>query len=456
MTLQIIILAAGQGKRMHSSLPKILHPLAGKPLLHHVIDTARALNPSKILVIYNPADNRARDALGDCAVEWVPQTQACGTGHAAMQALPYLKNASLVLILSADVPLIQLKTLKQLIAQQNEKHAALCLLLATVDNPFGLGRVMRNDAGEIQAIVEERDATATQKSIQEIYTGVSIVCAEALSRWLPQLNNLNDQQEYYLTDIIAQAVAEGSTITSVQTNSVFDLQGVNNRQQLHTLERYWQKHLALELLSKGVSIADINRIDIRGQLNCAQDVYIDVNSVFSGNVNLAEGCHIGPNCFLKDVTLGPNTAVLANSVLEDCEVDANCTIGPFARLRPGTALASDCRIGNFVEVKNAKIAKGSKVNHLSYIGDAVIGDGVNVGAGTITCNYDGVHKHQTRIETGAFIGSGTELVAPVTVGAHAIIGAGSTIRQDAPADELTLSEKKQRTIIGWKKRRKVT
>lgn len=449
MSLQIIILAAGQGKRMLSQTPKVLHQLAGKPMLSRVVETAQQLNPNAVHIIYGNGGEQIRNALSHLNANWVLQEQQLGTGHAVLQALPHLPENAQVLILSADVPLIQADTLKALIECSHQ--APLSLLLATVENPTGLGRIIRNQEGKIRAIVEEKDATAEQKQIKEIYSGICCVQADYLRRWLPALGNHNAQGEYYLTEIISLAVAENLPIASLHAANSAEIQGVNDRAQLHQLERIWQQNFAQKLLHAGVSIADINRIDVRGNLRCGEDVFIDVNSVFSGDVVIGRGSRIGPNCVLNNVRLGENCEIFANSVLENCDIANNCHIGPFARLRPGTKLADHCKIGNFVETKNAVFDEGSKANHLSYLGDVDIGKKVNIGAGTITCNYDGVNKHKTIIEDGAFIGSDTQLVAPLTIGANATIGAGSTIRRNAPAGELTLSENKQRTITGWKR-----
>lgn len=454
MTLQIIILAAGRGKRMYSSTPKVLHKIAGKPMLVRVVETAQQLNPEAVYVVYGHGGEQIKAALPDLPVNWVLQKDQLGTGHAVMQALPHIPLDSQVLILSADVPLIEAKTLQNLIDKHHAAPAqanSLSLLLAKLDNPTGLGRIVRNAQGDISAIVEEKDATAEQKQIQEIYSGICCVQAADLARWLPQLGCNNAQGEYYLTEIIAMAVNEQQVITSLQTPNLMEIQGVNDRLQLQQLERIWQQRLAKQLMLSGVSLADANRFDVRGELHCGQDVFIDVNNVFSGKVVLGNGCSIGPNCILHNVTLGANCEILANSVLEDCHIGESCHIGPFARLRPGTQLANDCKIGNFVETKKAVFGEGSKASHLSYLGDVTLGKEVNIGAGTITCNYDGANKHQTIIEDGVFVGSDTQLVAPVTVGANATIGAGSTIRKNVPANELTLTESKQKTITGWKR-----
>lgn len=454
MNLQIIILAAGQGKRMYSNTPKVLHPIAGKPMLTRVVETAQQLNPDAIHVIYGHGGELIKKALPDLPVQWIHQAAQLGTGHAVMQALPHLPADSQVLILSADVPLIQTKTLLSLIERiktETINQSSLALLVTYLENPYGLGRIVRNNQGEISNIVEEKDANKQEKNIKEIYSGICCTSSTNLANWLPKLSNVNAQAEYYLTDIIALAVADNIPITSLTVEDNMEVQGVNNRLQLQQLERIWQQRAAERLLEQGVGMADATRFDLRGTLHCGKDVFIDVNCVFNGTVILGDNCIIGPNCNLTDVTLGAGCEVYANSVLERCETGEQCHIGPFARLRAGTQLASQCKIGNFVETKKAQFGDHSKASHLSYLGDVVIGKKVNIGAGTITCNYDGVNKHQTIIEDGAFIGSDTQLVAPVTVGAHATIGAGSTIRRNAPAEELTLTESKQKTLYGWKR-----
>ena len=454
MNLQIIILAAGQGKRMYSNIPKVLHPLAGKPMLTRVVETALQLNPDAIHVIYGHGGDEIKKALPDLPVHWVHQAEQLGTGHAVMQALPYLPLQSQVLVLSADVPLIQKNTLLSLIEctkAANTTKTALALLVAKLEDPSGLGRIIRNNQGEISTIVEEKDANKQEKNIKEIYTGICCASAADLALWLPKLSNDNAQSEYYLTEIIALAAEQKTPISSLTVEDNMEVQGVNNRLQLQQLERIWQTKSAEKLLEQGVMIADAKRFDLRGELVCGKDVFIDINCIFNGKVVLGDNCVIGPNCSLTDVHLGAGCEIHANSVLEGCQIGNQSHIGPFARLRAGTQLAERCKIGNFVETKKAQFAAGSKASHLSYLGDVLVGKEVNIGAGTITCNYDGVNKHQTIIEDGAFIGSDTQLVAPVTIGANATIGAGSTVRRNAPAGELTLSETKQKTIYGWKR-----
>jgi bifunctional UDP-N-acetylglucosamine pyrophosphorylase / glucosamine-1-phosphate N-acetyltransferase len=454
MSLQIVILAAGLGKRMFSKKPKVLHTLAGKPMLARVVDVAAQLHPDAIHIIYGHGGEQIKNELANLPVNWVMQEEQLGTGHAVLQALPHIPAAAKVLVLSADVPLIQLGTLRALIeytAMESGRSTALGLLLANLDNPTGLGRIVRDERGRIRAIVEEKDASATQKQIKEIYSGICCAQAADLLRWLPQLSSHNAQGEYYLTDIIALAVAENKPIVSLAAEDVTEIRGVNNRLQLQQLERIWQERRAEELLLSGVTIADAARFDSRGELTCGQDVFIDVNCVFTGNVVIGDNCIIGPNCTLSNVTLGRGCEILPNSVLDGCKLGNDCHVGPFARLRPGTELADNCKIGNFVETKNAKFGEATKASHLSYLGDVTLGKAVNIGAGTITCNYDGVNKHQTIIEDGVFVGSDTQFVAPVKIGANATIGAGSTIRKDVPASELTLTESKQKTVWGWKR-----
>jgi bifunctional UDP-N-acetylglucosamine pyrophosphorylase/glucosamine-1-phosphate N-acetyltransferase len=454
MNLQIIILAAGQGKRMYSDTPKVLHHLAGKPMLSRVVETAQQLNPDAIHVIYGHGGEQIKNSLPNLPVHWVHQSDQLGTGHAVLQALPHIPPQAQVLILSADVPLIQTKTLLALIEcckTVNDHQTVLALLVAHLEDPKGLGRIVRDNQGKISSIVEEKDANEQEKNIKEIYTGICCARAADLELWLPQLGNNNAQGEYYLTEIIALAVKNQTTITSLMVHDPMEVQGVNNRLQLQQLERIWQQRTAEQLLENGVMIADAQRFDLRGELICGKDVFIDINCVFTGHVSIGDGCIIGPNCNLTDVTLGVGCKIAANSVLEGCHIGERCHIGPFARLRAGTQLDANCKIGNFVETKKAIFGEDSKASHLSYLGDVHIGKKVNIGAGTITCNYDGVNKHQTIIEDGVFVGSDTQLVAPVTLGANATIGAGSTIRKNVPADELTLTESKQRTIYGWKR-----
>ncbi|MEW5782390.1 MAG: bifunctional UDP-N-acetylglucosamine diphosphorylase/glucosamine-1-phosphate N-acetyltransferase GlmU [Pseudomonadota bacterium] len=433
--LDVVILAAGQGKRMHSSLPKVLHPVAGKPMLAHVIDTARQLEPAQICVVYGHGGEAVREALEAPDLMWAKQEPQLGTGHAVMQALPLLKvgagDTAQVLVLYGDVPLIRAATLERLIdAAGNDK---LALLTAQLDDPHGYGRIVRVD-GQVVRIVEEKDADDAERMIREVNTGILVAPGAALVRWLPRLSNSNAQGEYYLTDIVALAVADGVEIVTAQPADCWETDGVNSKAQLARLERIHQRNIAEALMAQGVTLADPERIDVRGELICGRDVFIDVNCVFEGHVELHDGVRINAHCVIQDAVVGPNSI-----------------IGPFARLRPGTVLAEDVHIGNFVEVKNSTIAAHSKANHLAYIGDTTMGSRVNVGAGTITCNYDGANKHRTVIEDDVFIGSDTQLVAPVTVGRGATLGAGTTLTRDAPPDQLTLSRAKQVTVPGWKR-----
>lgn len=448
MALHIIILAAGQGKRMFSQTPKVLHPLAGKPLLAHVIETALTLTPQAIHVVYGHGGEQLQQNLSHYPIEWVLQTEQLGTGHAVQQVMQNIPHHSNVLILYGDVPLIQRKTLCSLIDTLDNKPG-LALLVATLENPFGLGRIVRDNQGNIQTIIEEKDATAEQRHIHEIYSGICCAHANDLQRWLPKISNNNQQKEYYLTDIIAMAAKEQLPIQGIACENLYEIQGVNNRLQLQQLERTWQHYQAEQLLLQGVSIADLQRIDIRGRLQCEQDVFIDINCIFIGDVFLQSGVHIGPHCVITNSTISANSVILPNSILENCTIGEHCHVGPFARLRPGTQLAEGCKIGNFVETKNAHFGPQTKASHLSYLGDVTIGESVNIGAGTITCNYDGVNKHQTIIEDGAFIGSDTQLVAPVRVGKNATLGAGCTLRESAPDNALTITVTQQKTIHGW-------
>ena len=450
MALHIVILAAGQGKRMYSTMSKVLHAVGGQPMLARVVATAQCLKPERIHVIIGHGGAQIRQAMPQLAVNWIEQQAQLGTGHAVMQALPHIPSTSTVLVLYADVPLIQVETLQALIAQP----ASLSLLLATMDDPTGLGRIVRKTGGQIYEIVEEKDASIEQKQIKEIYSGICCAKAADLHRWLPKLNNDNAQGEYYLTEIITKAVADQLSVEGLQVTDNIEILGVNNRLQLQQLERALQARIATKLMLSGVTLADAARIDVRGELECGIDVFIDVNTVFIDKVVIGEGSSIGANFTLKQVIIGANCEILPNSVIENCTIGDACHVGPFARLRPGTQLAEGCKIGNFVETKNAVFDKASKASHLSYLGDVTIGKKVNIGAGTITCNYDGVNKHQTIIEDGVFIGSDTQLVAPVTVGENATIGAGSTIRKNVPAGELTLTEAKQKTIYGWARPKK--
>ncbi|WP_210425264.1 bifunctional UDP-N-acetylglucosamine diphosphorylase/glucosamine-1-phosphate N-acetyltransferase GlmU [Spongiibacter thalassae] len=450
MSLEVIILAAGQGSRMRSKLPKVLHPIAGKAMLKHAVDAAAATGADAIHVVIGHGADQVKSAMADSGHElrWAMQSEQKGTGHAVAQALPAVADDSMVLITYGDVPLIAPETLASMLSGSERP---LVLLTATPVDPSGYGRIVRNEQGDVQAIVEQKDASPEQLSICEVNTGIMAVSAKRLKQWLPRLSADNAQGEYYLTDIVAMAVADGVEIAVEQPANLWEVDGVNNRQQLNALERRYQRNCAEQLMVEGASLADADRIDVRGTLRVGQDVVIDVNCVFEGDVVLADGVQIGPNCHIINSDIGENTVIRSHSVLEDAKLADNCTVGPFARLRPGTDLGSKARVGNFVETKNARVGVGSKINHLSYIGDAELGDNVNIGAGTITCNYDGVNKFRTEIGNGAFIGSNTSLVAPVSVGENATVGAGSTITSAVADNELGVARGRQRNISGWQR-----
>jgi bifunctional UDP-N-acetylglucosamine pyrophosphorylase/glucosamine-1-phosphate N-acetyltransferase len=449
-SLTITILAAGKGTRMRSKLPKVLQPLAKKPLLGHVINTAKQLSPSKIVTVIGHGAEKVKSAFEGHQIEWIEQTEQLGTGHAVEVALPAVRDEDVVLILYGDVPLISKDTLLDLLDLVDETHP-LALLTLNLDSPAGYGRILRDQHLNVQAIVEEKDATVEQKAVKEVNTGIMAVNGQSLRCWIGQLNNDNAQGEYYLTDIIAMAVSEGVHIRTTQPEDEIEVLGVNDKSQLEALERLYQAKLTKGLMQQGATLMDASRVNIRGEVSVAMDVEIDVNVVFEGQVSLGEGVKIGPNCVIKNATIGDGTVIEAFSHIEEAIIGNNAIIGPYARLRPGTELSQDVKIGNFVETKKAKIGKGSKVNHLSYIGDTEMGADCNIGAGTITCNYDGVNKHQTIIGDRVFVGSDTQLVAPVEIGSDATIGAGSTITKPAPEGELTLSRSKQITINGWQK-----
>lgn len=446
--LHVVILAAGQGSRMKSDLPKVLHPLAGRPLLHHVIEAARGLAPDGLHVVIGHGADRVREATPGSDIEWVAQHEQLGTGHAVAQALPGVPEPARVLVLYGDVPLTAPATLQRLCDVIDP--STLGLLTVTLDNPSGYGRILRNERGSVRAIVEEKDASDSQKAINEVNTGILGAPAGRLKEWLPALSADNAQGEYYLTDIIALADQEGLSVQVAQPGHPEEVQGVNNRQQLAGLERWFQRCVAEELMAGGVTLADPARIDVRGELETGQDIHLDVNVVIEGHVTLANGVSVGPNVVLRDCRIARDVRIEANSVIEQSRVDEGATIGPFARLRPGTLVSEGARIGNFVETKKASIGPGSKVNHLSYIGDTTLEGGVNVGAGTITCNYDGTNKHHTMVHEGAFIGSNTSLVAPVTLGTNSTVGAGSTVTRDVGDGELAVARGKQRNIPDWR------
>ncbi len=449
MKLSVIILAAGQGTRMHSARPKVLQTLAGKPLLSHMLDRARALAPDDICVVYGHGGDAVRNALPDKDLRWALQAEQLGTGHAVQQALPDTPAGHQVLVLVGDIPLVRAATLQRLLDAAGA--AGVGVLTAEMDDASGYGRIVRAAGGAVTAIVEDSDCNDAERALTEINTGVICCPRERLAGWLDGLDADNSQREYYLTDIVAAAVADGVPVAGVAADAPEEVLGINDRLQLAQAERHWQRNEARALLAAGVTLADPARIDIRGRLSCGRDVFIDVNAVFSGDVTLGDEVCIGPGAVVRDSVVGAGTIIEAHSVIDGATVGERCRVGPFARLRPAAVLADDARAGNFVEIKKSTVGRGSKVNHLTYIGDSDIGDNVNVGAGTITCNYDGANKHRTTIGDGAFIGSGVELVAPVDVGAGATIGAGSTISKPAPPEKLTVARSRQQTIDGWKR-----
>ncbi len=445
--LNIVILAAGKGTRMYSEKPKVLHALAGKPLVQHVLDCATTLNPQQICVVYGHGGEAVPKAMQQYEAKFVIQAPQLGTGHAVQQAMPHLSDEGNTLVLYGDVPLIQHSTLHQM----QQAGAGLVLLTVNLSNPGGYGRIVRNEQGDVLSIVEEKDATPEQREINEVNTGILIAPTKMLRGWLSKLQNKNSQGEYYLTDIVGMAAQQCVSVHTVQPAHEWEIHGINNKAQLAVLERTWQLVEAGRLLVHGVTLADPARIDVRGRLSCGRDVEIDVGCIFEGNVDLGDNVRVGAYSVIKNSSIAAGTDIAPYSHIDSSEVGAYCHIGPYARLRPGTKLHDEVHIGNFVEVKNSEIAENSKANHLSYIGDSTVGSRVNIGAGTITCNYDGANKHRTIIEDDVFIGSDTQLVAPVTVGKGATIGAGSTITRDAPAGELTLSRSKQMAIKGWKR-----
>lgn len=450
--VQVVILAAGQGKRMHSNLPKVLHPVAGKALALHVVDTARELGAEKLVVVYGHGGEVVRSTLDSAEILWAKQEPQLGTGHAVAQALPEISGTGQTLVLYGDVPLTKASTLKRLLQAGRDGLSILTVQLA---NPAGYGRIVRDAAGSVQRIVEEKDATAEEKAIREVNTGIMAIPSARLADWLGNLSNNNSQGEYYLTDIVALAVAEGIPVRTAHPDGEWEVLGVNSKVQLAELERVHQRNVADAMLVGGVRLADPNRIDVRGEVSYGRDVSIDVGCVFEGKVELGDAVEIGPYCVLKNVKVGAGSRIAAFCHFEDAVIGPDGVLGPYARLRPGTELGAEVHIGNFVEIKNSKIAAQSKANHLAYIGDAEIGQRVNVGAGTITCNYDGANKHKTIIEDDVFIGSDTQLVAPVTVGRGATLGAGTTLTKNAPPDALTVSRAKQLTLADWERPKKV-
>lgn len=448
MDVSVVILAAGQGSRMKSRLPKVLHRVAGVPMARHVYRTACQFSSDIHLVVGHGAD-RVKQEFGDTSARFWLQAEQLGTGHAVAQAMPGVPESGAVLVLYGDVPLTRAETLQTLIEQVTDK--TMGLLTVQLDDPAGYGRIVRDDQGRVAFIVEHKDATPEQQAITEVNSGIMALPAWMLHAWLPRLKNDNAQGEYYLTDLISMAVSEGITVQAVHPSDVEETLGVNNRQQLAVLERWYQQRAANALMAEGATLMDPVRVDIRGNVKVGPDCLIDVNVVFEGEVELGAGVRIGPNCVIRNARLGDDAVVEANTLIDGANLGAGATVGPFARLRPGTELADGAKVGNFVETKKAHIGVGSKVNHLSYIGDAVIGEGANIGAGTITCNYDGVNKYITEIGSGAFIGSNSTLVAPVTIEAGAFVGAGSVLTKTAPADQLTVGRARQVTVPGWKR-----
>ena len=448
MDISIIILAAGQGTRMRSSLPKVLQRLAGKPLLRHVVDCAKAVHAADICVVYGHGGEAVKAEFQGDGLRWALQHQQLGTGHAVMQAAPDTPDGNRVVVLFGDVPLLEPATVKALLDICKNDDAAV--LTIDMENPYGYGRIIREN-GEIVRNVEEKDATDDERKIREINTGVFCAPATRLKSWLGRLSNSNAQGEYYLTDVIALAVEDGVTVHGVKAKCQDEIMGINDKKQLAEAERALQKKRVNALMEQGVGFADPARVDIRGTLTCGRDVFIDVNAIFEGDVVLGNNVTIESNNLIRNSTLGDSTLVHSNCHIEGAKTGIACEIGPFSRLRPGADLANKVKVGNFVEIKKSTVADGSKINHLSYIGDAEIGSGVNVGAGTITCNYDGANKYKTIIGDGAFIGSGVELVAPITIGRNATIGAGSTLSKDAPENQLTIERTRQKTIPGWTK-----
>ena len=451
--LNIVILAAGKGTRMQSDLPKVLHEIGSKPILGHVIDCAKSLNPNKIIVIYGFGGEKVKQAFAKEPIIWVNQAEQLGTGHAVQQAVPHLDDDANTLILLGDVPLVDVVACKELIAEARQQ---LAIQSFNKSDPTGYGRIIRAPSGNVVAIIEHKDATESQRNIAEVNTGIMAMPNVYLTKWLTQLTNKNAQGEYYLTDIVALAVTQGIAVVANITPDEWSVTGINSKNDLVQMERVLQNRIANQLLLQGVTLKDAHRIDVRGELKCGRDVEIDVNCVFEGNVTLGDAVKIASHCVIKNATIAAGTTIAPFTHIDETFIGENNRIGPFARLRPGTVLQNDAHVGNFVELKNAQVDVGSKINHLSYVGDATIGKQVNIGAGTITCNYDGANKFRTIIEDGAFIGSDTQLVAPVTVGKNATIAAGSTITRDAPAGALTLCRaREQKSITGWKRPAKI-
>ena len=452
MPVTVVILAAGQGKRMNSDLPKVLQPLAGRPLLAHVVDAANGVSPAAISVVYGHGGERVREALGDDRLSWVLQAEQLGTGHAVMQAVPSIPDDHLVLVLYGDVPLVDPETLRALVAASGPR--TLSVLTVELDDPSGYGRVIRDTAGGVARIVEHKDAGRKELAVREVNTGLLAAPAGALKRWLAALGNDNAQREYYLTDCVVAALRDGFDVVGVRAPTAAEVLGVNDKTQLADVEAALRRRRATALMRQGVTLADPARFDQRGEVVAGRDVYIDVNVVLSGRVSLGDRVQIGPGCVLRDCSIGADSIVQAHSVVEQAEVGASCIIGPFARLRPGAVLMREVHIGNFVEVKNSRMGDTSKANHLAYVGDATVGARVNIGAGTIVANYDGANKHHTVIGDDAHTGSNSVLVAPISVGAGATVGAGSTVTKTVPPGKLTVARAKQVTVEGWQRPRK--
>ena len=449
MAFTVVVLAAGQGKRMNSSRPKVMHPLAGRPILAHVLDTARRLNPDAIRVVHGHGAKEVLAAFPEPDLFWHLQPKQFGTGHAVARALPDIPDDHQVLVFYGDVPLVGVRTLRMLLTSLEE--TALAILTAVPDDPGGYGRIIRNEEGAVLGVVEERDASDDQRLIGEINSGLVVAHAHALRRWLEKLEHKNAQGEYYLTDIIGMAAKEGVKVKGLKAADSTEVQGVNDKLELAEAEKTLRRRKAADLMTAGVSLADPERVDVRGELSVGQDVFVDVGVVFEGNVHLGDRVHIGPYAIVSNSELADDCVVHAHCVLEDVVAGPSCVIGPFARLRPGTKLAEQVKVGNFVEVKASEISERSKINHLSYVGDTVIGQDANIGAGTITCNYDGAEKHHTTIGDRVFVGSGVMLVAPVEIGEEATIGAGSVIAKDVPSGQLTVARARQTTVKGWKR-----
>lgn len=453
MPLSVVILAAGQGKRMASDLPKVLQPLAGRPLLAHVVATARALDPDAIHVVHGHGAERVRAAIASGDIQWVLQAEQKGTGHALAQAIPGIPDDHRVLVLYGDVPLIRVETLRDLVARPDPK--SLALLSVRLPDPSGYGRVIRDTAGRVARVVEDSDANHKERAINEVNTGVLAAPAAKLRGWLGALKADNAQGEYYLTDCIVAAVRDGGTVEAVVAETPAEVLGVNDKLQLAEAEAAHRASRAAELMRAGVTVIDPLRLDVRGTVSCGRDVVLDVNVILEGQVKLGDRVKVGPNCLLRDCEIGDDTEILGHCFLEGLVTGSRCVVGPFSRVRKGARLADAVHLGNFVEVKNSEVGAGSKANHLTYLGDTTVGSKVNVGAGTVTCNYDGANKHRTEIGDGAFIGSGAMLVAPVSVGKDATIGAGSTITKPAPAGKLTVERSRQVTVENWKRPEKV-